>query len=140
MAYQFLTDKDLIFKARQEILKILGQESDVKLEVAEATALAMVKQYIGHRYDTAAEFAKVADARDKFLIKVVIVIMLYDLYTQATGMKDIPTHRKEDYGDMVTWLTEVGRGDRNATLTSLITDDKNVDIRLNSQEQQTWEY
>jgi phage gp36-like protein len=140
MAYKFLTDKDFIGKVRKEILELLGEHSLVQLEVAENTALAQVKQYIGHRYDTVAIFAATGENRDAFIIDVVLNIMMYKLYVSKTGMKDIPEHRKADYQDTIDWLREVGNGTMNAMLPSLITDEAPGDVRLNSAEQQTWEY
>lgn len=141
MAYKFITEADFNFKIRTEILSILKGVDDpaTKMEAAENTALAQVRQYIGSRYDVADAFAKAGADRDGYLIKVVIIIMLYDLYGQ-TGSKDIPEHRKEDYGDIMKWLDKVGDGRIPADLPVLGNDVNPGEIRMNSKTQENWDY
>lgn len=140
MAFKFVTDNDFTGKIRKEILDLLGEFSNTQIEIAENVALAQVRQYIGHRYDCDAIFDATGDDRDAFMIDLVLTVLIYKLYVSKTGMKDIPTHRKEDYGDVMTWLTEVGNGTRNASLPSLITDVVPGSVRMNSNEPIDWEY
>ena len=140
MAYKFLKDTDFTYKIRNEIKAILaGAEGQTKLETAENAALAQINHYIGHRYDMVTVFAKENDERDGFIIQIVIALMLYQLYGQ-TGMKDIPEHRKVEYQDVIDWLIPVGKGQMNAMLPSIISEENPGEVRINSEDQQQWEY
>lgn len=141
MAYKFLIDNDFPFKIRQEIKNIIaGDTPALTLETAENVAISQIKKYLGGRYDMELVFSQTGTNRDAYIINVVLVILVYLLYTGSTGMKDIPTTRKEEYGDIMEWLTNVGSGKIPSDLPSLITDEVPGDVRLNSQEQQAWDY
>lgn len=108
---RFLTDADYDFKIRSEISRLLDNtESKTKLKVAEDTAIAMVRMYIGGRFDCNVIFAATLEERNKFIMDIVISIALYKLYHQL-GMKDIPEHRKVEYDDALEWLKMAGKGE-----------------------------
>jgi phage gp36-like protein len=132
---RFLKDSDY-FKIRAEIKKILDNEDPIKLKVAEDTAIAMIRSYIGGRYDCDLIFVPFSvqpDERNKFIIDITISITLYKLYQQL-GSKDIPAHRQNEYDDAVEWLKDAGRGNIPVSdLPSLaITDENPVGITISS--------
>ncbi|TAG31891.1 MAG: DUF1320 domain-containing protein [Sphingobacteriia bacterium] len=134
------TDYDPFIKA--EIKKsitgtLLPNNVSIKQLAAEETATAMIREYIGGRYNCDLVFAAVDSARNMFIVKCVIVITLYSLYHQ-TGMKDIPEHRQNDYDDTVKWLEKVGQGSIPTSLPPKLTETGNYegDIRINSRKPQ----
>lgn len=134
---RFLKETDYDGRIKSEIKKIVtatldGTPSAAQI-TAEDTAVQMIREYIGGRYDCDVIFADPGDpdTRNKWIVKCVIVITLYDLYHQ-TGMKDIPEHRASDYDDTVKWLTKVGSGLIPTTLPPLAEEVNPGDIRINS--------
>lgn len=119
---RFLTEADY-FNIKPEIKVAVTGTTDLnapsaKQIAAENTAIAMLKKYLGGRYDMALLFSNTGDARDAWIVQCIVTITLYLLYHQ-TGMKDIPEHRKEDYNDVITWLTNVGSGEIPSDLPGL---------------------
>ncbi len=139
---RFIKEADYAGLIKPEIKKQLtgttGTEASLAQARAEDTAIATIRQKIGHRYNCDIIFTPApltgADTRDLYIVHIVIALALYDLYSQ-TGTKDLPEHRHTQYEDAMTWLKEVGRGDRAASLPPLLDGDGDtlpVDIRFNS--------
>jgi hypothetical protein len=142
MAYKFLTEADFGYKIRNEILTILkGADPDnlVTPEKAELLAISQIIHYIGTRYDMVTVFNATGQNRDAYMIDVVLTIIMYKMYSGRTGMKDIPSHRKEEYDDVLEWLRSVRDG-KPAALPSLISDEQPGEVRINSMDQKDWEY
>jgi len=132
----FIIEADYTPRIKAEIKQIVtgstGGIASTKQVLAEDTAIEMIRQYIGSRYDCASIFAAAGNNRNKWIVKCVITIALYDMYHQ-TGMKDIPEHRVAEYEDVLEWLKKVGDGTRRAELPVLPeTDTPTGDIRFNS--------
>ena len=131
---RFLTEADYDPHIKAEIKKAVTGTTDpaspsAKQLLAEETAIAHIREYIGGRCDCDDIFSKTGNNRNKFIVKVVVVITLYDLYHQ-TGAADIPDHRKDDYDDVIQWLKDVGRGDISTTLPPVSSDTSSGDFRF----------
>lgn len=134
---RFLTEADYSATIKAEIKQLITgstlDEVSAKQLFAEDSAIAMIGEYIGSKYDCVAIFALQGTARNLFIVNCVVIIVLYMMYKQ-TGAKDIPEHRVEDYDDVVKWLTNVGRGEITTTLPTLPDTAFVADIRLSSRE------
>lgn len=134
---RFLKESDYAPFIKPEIkVAVTGtaaNDPSAKQLAAEETAVAMITEYIGGRYDCTNIFSRVDTNRNSWIIKCVIVITLYNLY-QQTGMKDIPEHRVSEYDDVIKWLEKVGAGVIPTTLPEKTgeTGEFEGDFRLNS--------
>lgn len=135
---RFLTDFYYTAAIKSEIKKIVTGSTDSEVSnkqlLAEDTAISMITEYIGGRYDCTVIFTPPVgdtDTRNKWIANCVVTITIYLLYRQ-TGMKDIPEHRASDYDDVIKWLTKVGSGLIPTTLPPLSEEVNPGDFRLNS--------
>lgn len=130
---RFIIEADYLGYIKPEIKeKLTGTTSSTPSAAqvrAEDTAIATITEYIGGRYDCAVIFDanQNVDARNKFMVAIVIKLALYDLYHQ-TGVKDVPEHRKVEYDDTIQWLKDAGRGTIKTTLPILEVDGQTNEI------------
>jgi phage gp36-like protein len=142
---RFIKESDYTVRVKSEIKKLLATnnpeaDEEHKQFIAEDTAMATIREYIGGKYDCDAIFTPHTtgdtDTRNLHIVKCVIVLAIFDLYHQ-TGQKDIPDHRKMQYDDVIMWLKDVGRGTIQSTLPTLPIEQNPVEIRMNSKKQRT---
>ncbi len=136
---RFIKDSDYDGRIKKEIKQLISGAIDEQptqaLLLAEETAIATIKEYIGSRYDCDLIFepaTETADERNKHIVKIVIALTLFDLYSQ-TPAKDLPEHRKVAYDDAISWLKDVGRGTINSGVLPILSEQqKTGEIRANS--------
>jgi len=136
---RFLTEADYDGKIKAEIKKVVtgttGGDPTAMQLLAEDTAITQISNDLGTRYDISKIFIPPGDpdTRDKWIIKCVITLALFELYHQ-TGWQDIPEHRKLDYDNVTTWLRDVGLGRRPAAMLPPlpVQPSGNSDVRFNS--------
>lgn len=132
---RFLTEADYTPTIKAEIKTLITGSTETAISakqlIAEDTAISMITEYIGSKYDCAVIFAQTGTARNLFMVNCVVIIVLYMMYKQ-TGAIDIPQHRVDDYDDIVKWLDNVGRGEITTTLPALPDANFVADLRLNS--------
>lgn len=111
---RFLTDEDYSALIRAEIKALLTAsteytEDETKLLSAEQMAISQIKSFLFGRYDTDAVFAEAGDARDYFIIMLVIDCTLYHIYTSEAPER-MPETRDKRYGDALDTLKKVATG------------------------------
>lgn len=106
----FLTPQDYTVQIRTEISRIIDNTVDSsKLAAAEKMAIAQVRNHLAGRYDVNTIFAATGDARDSFIIMIVIDLALYHLWSKEGG-NNIPKLREVRYNDALEWLKAVQNG------------------------------
>lgn len=136
---RFLNDTDYTALVRGEIKTVLTEHNtESKLLIAENMAVAQIKNYISGRYDVEGIFMShdpmpEPDPRNYHIIMITIDCTLYHLYSSLAPNR-IPKHRAERYGDALQWLKDVGKGDINADLPTLVDEngDDVFDFRIKS--------
>jgi phage gp36-like protein len=130
----FIKDEDYSALIRDEIKDMLLQDdkymelleaeqenyAQTKKLTAEGMAISQIKNYLFGRYDvdeifTPYEDTDTVDPRNKHIVMITIDCTLYHLYTSLAPNK-IPEHRKNRYGDALSWLKDVSRGNIMANL------------------------
>jgi hypothetical protein len=103
----FLTTHDLDASIYPEVKQAIarGQEDIVNLHINEA--LSFIQSRLLTKYDIAAEFAKVGDARHPLLMKYTKDITIYYLYDLP---ESIPAKRVKAYMDAEKWLDDLNKG------------------------------
>lgn len=134
---RFLTESDYASQIKQDIIRLLTDQdwfNSAKLITAEQKATAQIKQRIGARYNCNTLFSATGEARDMWIVTILIDITLYHLYSQS-GSKDVPEHRSSRYQDAIDWLKDVSAGTTIADLPAVIdatTGDTYSEFILNS--------
>lgn len=126
----FLTDTDFDVQVQTEILNLIS--STASQDIAERMAIDQIKAYISGKYDTATIFAQTADARNHFIIMIIIDIMLYHLWAKKAP-RAIPEYRETRYNDALEWLNAVGKGTMQTDLPQLPSEEYLSEVRIYSQ-------
>jgi hypothetical protein len=111
----FLTETDLHVQIKSERLNQLVDEDPSVLDDAEASAIAMVKDALFGRFDTAAIFATTGTARPAQVIRWLRAIMLYDLAGRLPE-KMVSQRLVKNYDDTLATLTDIEDGKKNTAL------------------------
>lgn len=132
---RFLKDSDYEDQIKNEIRRLLDGssptvENNYKLLQAELKAISQIRKWIGGRFDCDEIFSQTNDARDYFIIMIVIDMTLYHLYAQ-TPHKDVPEHRKVRYQDAIDWIQKASTGEIKASdLPTILSDTNPSDFRI----------
>ncbi len=96
---------------------LLGSTPDGSASLAKAqdTAIVQARDYLFERFDTDAIFGAVADARHSYLVKVIVSLALYHLYSRLP-QRQTPEHIRKEYDEAVTWLERLADGKMSADL------------------------
>ncbi len=114
----FLTNEDLYVNIKSERLDQIIDEDTGVLNVAEATAIAVVKDSLAARYDTTAIFSTTGAARPPQVIRWVRCIMLYELSGRLPE-KMVSERIVKNYDDTIGDLTQIEEGRKSTTLPIL---------------------
>jgi phage gp36-like protein len=96
-------------KIKDNVINDTTENDSTLLDTIELCALSEVRAYISHYYDLDLEFTLTSSARNYFLVKIIVDIMLYEISTRLTP-NNIPQVRKDRYDAAVVWLTQVSQG------------------------------
>lgn len=77
----FIEINDFDQAVHEEILNALTKSNDATITANINSAVDEMKGYLNGRYDVAVEFAKTADARNKFLLRIGLSIATYYIYS-----------------------------------------------------------
>lgn len=99
-----ITDYEALIK-NIELGRVINFNHTLRIQ-CELTAQSMIESYLRDRYDVALIFAQTGNARHPMILKIMIDIALYELFTRITP-DQIPDIRKERYEQDIIWLKDV---------------------------------
>lgn len=114
----FITYNDYQASKSSRILDLLTSENDSVLDSAELTAIGMVTDRLSQLYNLNAEFAKTGTDRNSSLMRWVIALSLYLVYSRVPD-DDVPARVIKDYDDTVRELEQIQQGKLSCSLQRL---------------------
>jgi phage gp36-like protein len=114
----FITKDDMQSLVKRYKLDQILEDDDSILDEAEKEAIAEVESYLFQTYDTTAEFAKVDDNRNTYLLTLCKRVTLWYVY-QRIEDELIPERVEENYAATIATLETVQSGDRALKLDRL---------------------
>lgn len=110
---QFIQLNDLTLKIKENILEDILEFSytgntsgSTELDYIEQGAIDEIKSYTNQYYDMESLFTTTGDTRDRFLVKLTIDIMLYELSCKLTP-DNIPMIRQQRYDQVKNDLKDI---------------------------------
>jgi hypothetical protein len=113
----FLTDEDYDVQTRSELLAVIAASATSRPS-AELMAQATITESLNKRFDTAAIFGTIGDARSIIVIMYMIDITLYILHSKI-ATRAMPKQREERFAAAKEWLKLVRDGKINPDLPEL---------------------
>ena len=99
----------LISFAQERLIDESAQNDDVIINQIELTQIAVIKSYLGTRYDTATVFDETDPVHNEVLREVLAKLVLYKLVRRNAARK-VPSDYKEQYDEAMKTLKEVSIG------------------------------
>lgn len=109
MAFLFITENDLKTGVYASILTDSINDYAQAAEEIEKNNIALIKSKIATRYDVAAVFAATGNDRNRNIVKVLTILVLYDLI-RRNAMRKVPDDFREDWNWSMKWLDGVRDG------------------------------
>jgi hypothetical protein len=101
-----ITDYEALIK-NVELGRIINFNHVLRIQ-CENTAQSMIESYLRDKYDVALVFGQVDNARHPIIMRIMIDITLYELFSRITP-NQIPDIRKERYEQGIIWLKDVAK-------------------------------
>jgi phage gp36-like protein len=105
----FLTKDDYKTLIKQDLLEVVISQDDTIRTRAELAAQAEIESYLRARYDVAAIFSAVADARHPQILMYMIDVALFHLHSRINP-RNVPELRGVRYEQAIDWLKAVAKG------------------------------
>lgn len=105
----YLEEYDFISVIDQDDLDAITQENHEKRDKALKMAMDEVRTYTRTKYRIDAEFAKTDEARNEYLMMIVMDLTLYHLYSMLPSRMGMETREKR-YDTAIKWLAGVRDG------------------------------
>lgn len=105
----YLEEIDFTTLCDQDDLDVITSTDHDKRERALKMALDEVRTYMRMKYLIDAEFAKTGDARNDYLMMIVMDLTLYHLFSILASRMGMEM-RKERYDAAISWLKDVRAG------------------------------
>lgn len=103
-------DKEyLVSFAQERFIDESSQSDDTILDQIEETQIAVIKSYLGTRYDTATVFDETDPVHNEVLREILAKLVLYKLIRRNAARK-VPNDYKEQYDEAMKTLKEVSIG------------------------------
>lgn len=119
----FITLDD--YKARitdQRLLQLIGNDNDI-LEDAEATAVAIVTDFLSGKFDTDEIFSAEGEDRAKNVVRWVTNLIIYYLYERVPD-RMIPPRVENTYKETMENLKSISNGDLQTALPRKTNEDE----------------
>lgn len=114
----FIEEADYKVKIREaRLMQVIEEDPDL-LDVAEETAIQVVRDALHSRYDVAAIFATTAGSRPKQVVRWVMCLAIYYLYERIPD-KLTPERVVKNYNDTLTTLNDISDGKLSTELPRL---------------------
>lgn len=112
---RYITLEDIKSKVKSNVINDVVENNLTYLDTAEKVALDQVEAYIGHRYDVNAEYNITGEQRNYYLMKIVMDIIIYDLFSRLSPGQ-IPQLQVVRYDNSIKYLEDVSSGKVSANL------------------------
>lgn len=112
----FITIDDYKGKRSARILDLITGEDDSILNTAETTAIGIITDRLAERYDLAAELAKTDTSRNVSLVRWILALSIYDIYSRIPD-EQVPERVIKDYDDTMSELEKIQIGKLGCSLT-----------------------
>ena len=99
----------LISFAQERFIDESSQSDEAILDQIEETQIAVIKSYLGTRYDTDTVFDETDPVHNEVLREILAKLVLYKLIRRNAARK-VPTDYKEQYDEAMKTLKEVSIG------------------------------
>ncbi|MFN8238623.1 MAG: phage protein Gp36 family protein [Chitinophagales bacterium] len=109
MALLFITENDLKTGSFVSVITDSINDYAAAAEEIEKNNIALIKGKIGTRYDVSAIFSATGNNRNRTIVKVLTILVLYDLI-RRNAMRKVPDDYKEDWNWAMKWLDAVRDG------------------------------
>jgi phage gp36-like protein len=125
----FLQREDYDNIIRRDVLERVIEGNDSYRVMAEFNAQSVIETYLRNRYDVALIFAQIGENRNRTIVRYMIDITLYDLFSRIAPeqMNELRLNR---YEEAIQWLKDVRDGKISPDLPKnsddLITPSKNT--------------
>ena len=120
---KFLTIEDVKGYIFSALLLESENDNSEALNIIEDSNIALVSSKLGNRYDTELIFAAAGIDRHKLIIKVLVILVLYDLIRRNAARK-VPVDFKEDWDWAMKWLNDVRDGKEAPTDLPVLQEDE----------------
>lgn len=114
----YLEEIDFTTLADQEDINIITGTDASKRERALTMAMDEVRSYTRTRYRIDQEFAKTGDARNSYMMMIVMDLCLYHLYSMLSPRMGMETREKR-YDAAISWLKGVRDGKSDPGIPSI---------------------
>jgi phage gp36-like protein len=106
----FIKTEDYDASIHREILDAITREDSAIVEICEDRAIASMRGYLSHRYDTDAIFSAEGTERNQLVLMMAIDIAVYHIFCIHNPQK-ISSVRKDRYERAMEWLKQVAAED-----------------------------
>lgn len=118
----FIERDDYLPKIKDKRLTQLTSNSTTILDVAESTAIQVVKDALHSRYDVDTIFSKTTTQRDQQVVRWICNLVLYYICERLPD-KLIPEHIVTNYDDTIEMLKNLEDGKRSSQLPRITNND-----------------
>lgn len=125
----FITYDDYKSKRSARILDLITSNDDTLLDTAEETAISIINDRLSERYNLIAEFAKTETSRNPSLVRWVLSISLYIVYSRIPD-EEVPERVIKDYDDTIAELEKIQQGKLSCSLQGVINVEGDIKTRF----------
>lgn len=113
----YLETQDFQPVLTDDFLSAMVNNDPAVLATAELQAISMVENYLSELYDMATEWTRQGQARNNYLVKLMVGLVRYDLYQRLPkGGFGTPSDVAAGRTEAVNWLMAVSQGNISAKL------------------------
>lgn len=118
----YLIKEDLIAAAFERLIDESSLDQAETIDKVELQNIALIKSYIGLRYDVEAIFDPDQPIKSELLTRVLVKLCLFDIVRRNAARK-VPTDYKEEYESAIKLLEKIAIGKMPVTGLPAATDD-----------------
>ena len=105
----FINITDYKARIHREILDALVREDESIVEIVEDQSIALMRSYLGNRYDCDKIFSATGGGRNQLILMMALDITVYNIFKIHNPQK-MSQVTKDAFERAMTWLKEVNRG------------------------------
>lgn len=127
----FISKDDYKYQIRttrlDQILEAADEDEDVILDSAETEAIGMMRKFLDVKYNMDLELGKSGSARNKVLLRIAKVLVIYYIYERVPD-EMVPERVVKNYDEVMQMLEKIEDGDSSIPgLTPITVTDPNSD-------------